>query len=227
MPFALRRVRERQRFSSSRRVEGELSELLEFPKHEYDSEALAYFWAARAARHAPHFQFLSFYQVLEYYFRTFAKRSSAERVKNILRDPTFRSDRHSDVTKLIEACEAGENLGEREQLCLTLTSCVAEEDLREWLEGDLNRKEFLTTKKGKKVSECMIPLKETSGGLLRACAQRIYDIRCKIVHSGAASKEEGGGNILPLSHSETGLYADIDLVEFFAVKVIIANATNL
>jgi len=227
MPFALRRVRERRRFSSGRRAEGELADILEFPKHEYDSEALAYFWAARAARHSPHFQYLSFYQVIEYYFRTFAKRASADRVRNLLQDPTFRSDRHSDVTKLIDACETGETLGEREQLRLTLSACVAEQEVRDWLEENDERKDFLTTKKGKSVSDLLLPLRDTGGGFLTACAQRIYDIRCKIVHSGATSKEEGEGNILPLSHYETTLYADIDLVEFFAVKVIVANAASL
>lgn len=226
MPFALRRIRERRRYSGGRRAEGELADLLEFPKHEYDSEALAYFWAARAARHAPHFQFLSFYQVIEYYFRTFAKRASSERVRNLLQDPTFRSDRHSDITKLIDACETGETLGEREQLRLTLAACATESEVREWLDENEERKDFLTTKKGKAVSDILLPLRDTSGGFINACSQRIYDIRCKIVHSGATSKEEGEANILPLSHYESALYVDIDLVELLAVKVIVANAAS-
>lgn len=227
IPLELRRIRERRPTYSFRKKGKNLHDLLEFPKHDYDSEALAYFWAARGARNTPHFQFLSYYHVIEYYFRTFAKRASVERLQNILRDPTFRSDKQLHVARLIEASETTDKLSERDQLRLTLTSCADESALREWLEKSPERKEFLTTKKGNKVSETLIPIKEASGGCLPACAKRIYDIRCKIVHSSATSKEEGAGSILPLSRFENALFFDIELVEFFAVKVIVANATPL
>ncbi len=227
-PLSLHRVRER--IGSGRlyrKSESSLRDEVEFPSFEYDANALSYYWFARSAGRSPQFQFLSFYQVLEYFFVPFAQVEARSRVKQVLGDPRFRPDRDVDLAKLIGACNVQQAYSEREQLKLTVVALVANEDIREFLDEDTERSEFLTGSKGKRVSDHILPVKDKNADLITVLTNRIYDVRCQVVHTGAEHGEESGKLLLPATERIRHLGYDISVVEWLARKALISSAAPL
>jgi hypothetical protein len=101
-----------------------------------------------------------------------------------------------------------------------LTECVDPEALRVFLESDPARKDFYMAK-GKSPYQ-KLPLANTSADLRNDVSDRIYDIRCKIVHTKSDSRSEDGDLLLPFSKEADQLVYDIELVEYLAQRVLIA-----
>lgn len=70
-----------------------------------------------------------------------------------------------------------------------------------------------------------IPLNDRKVDLIKSVASRVYDIRCRIVHT----KDISGVTkpLLPNSEGAENLNHDIALVEFLAKKVIISGSCPL
>lgn len=227
-PLTLHRVTERVRSGRMfRRREGALRDEVEFPSFEYDANALSYYWFARSAGRSPQFQFLSFYQVLEYFFVPFAQVEARARVKQVLGDPRFRPDRDVDLARLIGACNIQQAYSEREQLRLTIAALVTNDEIREFLDEDSDRRDFLTGAKGKRVSDLIIPAKDKNADLILALANRIHDIRCQVVHTGAEHGDDSGKLLLPTTERIRHLGFDIGVAEWLARKALISSAAPL
>lgn len=186
---------------------------VQYPKKEYDQAPISLYWYARSAAGMPLLQFLAFYQVIEFYFPFYSRAEAHRRLKAILKDPTFRGDRDSDVGKLLSAINSnsGNSFGsERDQLRATLAECVDADELRTFLEAAPDRKAFYS-EKGKEPLYHKIPLANPSADLRNDVADRTYDIRCKIVHSKNDSRD-GQVELLPFSKEAARLGLDIDLV---------------
>jgi len=63
--------------------------------------------------------------------------------------------------------------------------------------------------------------------LVHQASQRVYEIRCKIVHTKGSESGSAAEVILPFSNEAKKLSHDIDLVKFLARKVLIATARPL
>ena len=114
---------------------------------------------------------------------------------------------------------------ERTQLRATLQECLDPDELRSFLENDVERKEFLSAQT-KSLTSMRIPINKPRADLRNEVADRIYDIRCKIVHT------KGGGEgelelLLPFSKEAELLYYDIELIQYVARQVLIAASTPL
>ncbi|MCI5139829.1 MAG: hypothetical protein D3922_15790 [Candidatus Electrothrix sp. AR1] len=68
-----------------------------------------------------------------------------------------------------------------------------------------------------------IPLNDANNNIIKSVANRIYDIRCRIVHTKNLSGTTK--SLLPSSQGAKDLYQDIALLEFLAKKVIIAGSS--
>ena len=66
---------------------------LQFPQNEYDEAPMALYWYARSAVGMPLLQFLAYYQSIEFYFPTYSQAEARRKVRNILKDPSFRANR--------------------------------------------------------------------------------------------------------------------------------------
>jgi hypothetical protein len=223
--LGLARMRDR-RTGSARETKPLLSDALEYPKYEFQQEPMSYYWFARGAKAAPHFQFLSFYQVLEYYYATYAHSEACKRIKLLLKNPTFRTDRDADIAKLVEATEIRDQSSERDKLKATLGSCIQIDEFRSWIQSDEARCRALTTKEGTSISKHILSLKDTSTTILEQASLRVYDIRCRIVHTGADAPTQTT-NILPYSKEAKQLRYDIDMIAYLARQTLIANAAPL
>tara|TARA_R110000850_G_scaffold3709_4_gene17335 strand:- start:3005 stop:4120 length:1116 start_codon:yes stop_codon:yes gene_type:complete len=121
---------------------------LEFPKIELDEGPSSLYWYGRGAMGMPLLQFLAFYQVIEYYYPTYSQEEVKRRIRSILKDPTFRTDRDGDIGKVLTALSGhGRGFGdERSQLRATINACVDANDLRDFLQENDERIEFFSAK---------------------------------------------------------------------------------
>lgn len=222
--------RERRPFAAGRRVRRKttLPTELQYPKTEYDSAPLSLYWYARSAAGMPLLQFLAFYQVIEFYFPIYSQSEAQRKLKAILKDPTFRGDRDTDIAKLlttIQISRSGAFGDERSQLRATLMECVDVAALRDFLEEDIERKDFYLTK-ARNLPYHKIPLANPSADLRNDVADRVYDIRCKIVHTKSDSKDGSVELLLPFSKEAEQLFFDIELVKYLAQRVLISGSTQ-
>jgi hypothetical protein len=96
--------------------------------------------------------------------------------------------------------------------------------LRDFLESDPSRSEFYAAK-GKGVLFHKISISNPNSDLRQDVADRIYDIRCKIVHSKADSRNEEFELLLPFSKEAEQLAFDIELAQYVAQVVLISGST--
>jgi len=175
----------------------------------------------------PLLQFLAYYQVIEYFYPVYSQAEAHRKLKSILKSPTFRSERDSDISRVLAAIHvtrSGAYGDERSQLKATLTECVDPDVLRNFLVEDAERKTFLSSKtKGLTDHKLLI---ETAGADLRSeVAERLYEIRCKIVHTKVDSRTGELELLLPFSKEAEQLSYDIELAQFLAQQVLIASST--
>jgi hypothetical protein len=101
---------------SLRRTEGFK---LQFPRTEYNEAPMELYWYAQSAVGMPLLQFLAFYQAIEYYFPIYSRAEALRKVRNILKDPSFRAERDADVGRVLTALSSKGHSGfgdERTQL---------------------------------------------------------------------------------------------------------------
>lgn len=198
-----------------------------FPTHEYDRAPISLYWYARSAIGMPLLQFLAYYQVIEYYFPTYSQAEARRRIKAIIKDPLFRGERDADLGRLLTAIHvsrSGAFGDERSQLKATLNECIDAEALREFLTSDSERKEFLSSK-ARGLVEHKLPIANATADLRSDVAERIYEIRCKIVHTKTDARNGEFELLLPFSKEAEQLTYDIELVQYVAQKVLVAAST--
>ncbi|KHK51916.1 hypothetical protein PI87_20440 [Ralstonia sp. A12] len=226
--IALTLVRERRPGAWRRRVaRADVPPDVSFPSHEYDAAPISLYWYARSAVGMPLLQFLAFYQVVEYYFPTYSQADARRKIKSVLKDPSFRGDRDADLGRLLSAIHisrSGAFGDERSQLRATLLECLDAEDLRQFITSDPDRSEFLSSK-AKGLCEQKIPVANLTADLRSDVAERIYEIRCKIVHTKTDAKNSEFELLLPFSKEAEQLAHDIELVQFVAQRVLMAAST--
>ncbi|MEP4076833.1 hypothetical protein [Haloferula sp.] len=202
---------------------------LEFPSHTYDSAPLSLYFYGRRARNLPLLQFLAYYQVVEYYFPAYSRAEAQRRIRTVIKDPAFRADRDADVARILSVITAsrGNSFGdERSQLRSTLKECLIEEELRTFLATNKERAEFLSTK-GALQNIGAIPVKSPSSDIIAEVAGRVYDVRCRIVHTKGTGDEGEVELLLPYSKEADQLYFDIELVEYIAQRVLISGSSHI
>jgi hypothetical protein len=226
--LSIERQRVRLNLSRSRKVSGEVKDL-QYPKSQYDNAPLSLYWYGRSAGGMPLLQYLAFYQAIEFYFPVYSRSEAQRKLKVILKDPLFRSDRDADIARLLSAIHvsrAGAFGDERSQLLATILECCSSEDLRSFFESEPSRREFFTSK-SKSESYHKIPLANSSADLRSDVAERIYEIRCKIVHTKIDSRDASFELLLPFSTEADQLSHDIDLVQYLASRVLVSSSTPL
>lgn len=199
------------------------------PRFEYDNEPMSLYWYARSANTMPLLQFLALYQILEFYFPMFSMKDAHQKIKNLIKDPRFNPDRDSDITGILTTINQNQSQSgygsELEQLKSTISNCTSSDELREEIEFDQNMFEYYSSKKPKGLASKSINLANKSADLVMECAERIYEIRCRVVH--AKSSDKNNGPLLPSSPELKQLVFDISILEIIAKKVLVATSRQL
>ncbi|WP_145929287.1 hypothetical protein [Chromobacterium vaccinii] len=202
---------------------------LKYPSTEYDSAPVSLYWYARSAVGMPLLQFLAYYQVIEFYYPTYSQAEARRRLKGILKDPTFRGDRDADIGRVLSAIQitrSGAVGDERSQLKATLSECIDPDALRDFLMSDPQRVDFLSSK-AKGLTDHRLPLAATNVDLRNDVAERIYEIRCKIVHTKTDARTGDFELLLPFSKKAEQLHFDIELVQYLAQQVLVNASTSI
>ena len=221
--------KERRRFVGGRRPKKRSNQAteLQYPKTQFENAPLSLYWYGRSAAGMPLLQFLAFYQVIEFYFPIYSQSEAQRKLKTILKDPTFRGDRDTDIARLLAAIHvsrSGAFGDERSQLRATLVECSDSDALRQFMEADTERKDFFLNK-AKSLPYHKIPLANPSVDLRNDVADRVYDIRCKIVHTKTDSRDGDVELLLPFTPEAEQLSFDIELVQYLAQLVLVAGST--
>lgn len=222
--FILERWR-RGRLSSPMRKRTELN--ISYPIAHYKDEAMSLYWYAKSARDMPLLRFLAFYQSIEFYFPRYSQTEARKRVGSIIKNPTFRPHRDDDLDRLISAIQrSGGHGSERSQLRAVVSECISAEQMRQYIVSLKDREEHFSGKNSKSKYH-KIPVSNKNLDLRNDVADRIYDIRCKIVHTKNEHSEDDIPMILPFSEDADYLLHDIDLVEFVAQSVLVSSCGEL
>jgi len=196
---------------------------IEYPKYEYDSGPISLYWYARSAVNMPLLQFLAFYQTIEFYYPVYFRSEFNRKIRAILKDPSFKIERDSDISKITSIVGSKSGGTEREQLKATLHECVEPSDLQAYVEENKSRFEFFSSKQ-KGITSCTLNFKNRNIDIISQVADRIYDIRCKVVHVKSEDGETELELLLPYTEEAENLSYDIELVQFLAQKVLICSS---
>lgn len=211
--------------------------LLEFPKMQFNSEPISLYWYARSAKKMPLLQYLAYYQAIEFYYPVYSDLNARKTIRNMFKDPLFNVNDDTNLTKLINSLRSKLGRGfsnEKAQLLSTLSECIEPIEIREFLEQNNQRKEFFSFKpqegksvQAKRISEVKLTSTLSDSEIILALRDRIYNIRCKIVHSKSSETDEIVEIILPFSKEAELLNKDIELIKFISQKVITSSANQM
>ncbi len=173
----------------------------------------------------PHLEFLSFYQVIEFYFPRYTQEASVKAIATIVKDPAFSPHRTEQIMRVVTALSsrraprAGD---ERSQLRTTLLACVDHDEFIAFLSARSYLVDHLRLK-NPKLSE--INPRVGTSDFLERLSDRIYEIRCRIVHSKDNTVDQA--MIVPHSAEARLIASDSEILEYLAQRVLIHSSQSL
>ena len=227
VPLTIARDRSLPRKLLKRRGRLDEDSTLIYPRFSYEKSPSALYWYGRSASSMPLLQFLAFYQSIEFSFLHYSRLETVAKIKNLLKSPTFDGSKDSDISVILNILEGkkGSLLEERKQLVATLKHCIDPSELLDFLNETEERKRYYASDY-KKVSDKKINTNDAQS-IVEQTAERIYDLRCKVVHTKNMEGIESEEMILPFSKEADIMAVDVDLVKFLARKVLIASSAPL
>jgi hypothetical protein len=200
--------------------ENDFGKELPLPRAKVNKD-IARFYQRGMAVEDPVNQFLSFYQILEYFFLTVSDEELYRKLASLVNDPLF-SAKPKHLDKVIQATlNHKRESDETEMLRLVISKHVDESELIAFIgayEGHLGDKWY--TKKRKLFGE-ENEVRATSGHVLGNVAKRVKLIRNALVHS--SDRYNRQENFVPTRAAEMEILKEVPLVKYLAEKVIIAS----
>jgi len=196
-------------------------ESFKLPKVFYNRE-LTKFYRLGMSSNFPILKFLTFYQILEYFFIKVSKEDLYNKLSYELRDPKF-IPKEPHIDKLVRIFEEHtKNLRETEMLKNVLKKFISFKELKDFIENIEEKiNEKIYTKKNEIFgNEVEVVLKEDH--IFGNIAETIYVIRNALVHS--SDKYGGKERYIPFSDSTEIVEKHIPLLKFLAEKVIFATS---
>lgn len=226
--LALRKMLRRSRPLRRRGFNADEPTSIQFPAFEYDKAPISLYWYAKSARGMPLLQFLAYYQVVEYYFPNFAKLEAVRSARKILKHPSFRVDRESDLTKLVTTISGSGRVGssEREQMKVTVLEVLSSDDVMQFFEENEEISEILG-KKQKGITDKTVNITRKDHDHRPDIAELLYDIRCRIVHTKNGFDSPQSEMILPFSAAEENMWAYTELMQFVAQNALVRSSSVL
>lgn len=194
------------------------------PRNFYEREPVQLYTYARTTRDLPLQEFLAYYQVLEFFFDRAVREDVIRSVRTAIARPQF--DHHDDrqIADIIAraAPAAKVSLSEREQLRVTVRSAVTAADLRELVEVLDEQEEHFTARKQRIGGLSALNL--NSSALHDEVADRIYALRCRIVHTKDSGASRSAGILLPTSEEARHLSLEMPLIRHIAEEAILSRS---
>ncbi|MGQ5654692.1 hypothetical protein ACUJ8H_32495 [Streptomyces sp. EKR5.2] len=216
------------RWPSNNRNQGlareDLDSFARYPETRVNAEMSTLFGFAGSVLENPPLSFLSYYQVLEFYFPAAIKRTALRQLSKELSDPRFsRSDRE-DLLRVLKIGERSLNATESSQLRTLIAECVRSERIEDFFQGGGWGDHFAKT--GPIQGAGIVNIKNAQTPLATQVADRIYKIRNRIVHAKDDPRFEDVPALLPQSEEADALGPDIALARLLASEVIVDSQTS-
>ncbi len=195
----------------------------QLPKVFYNKE-LTKFYRLGMGSYFPILKFLTFYQVLEYFFIKVSDEELYNKLSYELKDPKF-VPKEPHIAKLVRIVEDhSKKLDETEMLKNVLKKYIDFTDLKEFIENYEEKiSEKIYTKRNEIFGEIVeVSLKENH--IFGNIAKIIKIIRNALVHS--SDRYEGKKRYVPFSESTEIVEKHIPLLKFLAEKVIFATSLS-
>lgn len=200
-----------------------------FPRNAYDPEPVALYMYGREARGMPLLQFLAYYQAVEFYFPRYSEAVLRRRLESVVKDPRFNPHRDRDIGRLLSVTVGDGRRAadsERDQLQATIRACLQADEIRDFVSTGVRRTAFFADRRSP-LTKRTIPLRDQDTDPRDAAANRIYDLRCKIVHTKDTSGQGEIDLLLPNSPEARLLREDIALLHLIATRVIVTSSHEL
>ncbi|UPO76403.1 hypothetical protein [Arthrobacter sp. Helios] len=200
-----------------------------FPRNAYAAQALELYQYGRSAAGLPLLEYLAYYQSLEYFFPFFAKEQTVQSVRSELLHPGFDARNDNTLNRLINlAASAGRSgMAEREQLRATIRACMTEVRIRDFVESSEEYADHFCSKKHQAIKGVgFLQLVGNQIDIRDQVADRIYTIRCRIVHSKQDMGDKGQDVLLPSSAETHSLQSDVELIRLVAQSALVARAAR-
>lgn len=199
-----------------------------FPRNRYAQQSLALYEYGRSAVNLPLLEFLAYYQSVEYFFPYFAREQILNSLRSTLLHPRFDPSDDAELARVIDLAGNGgrSSIPERDQLRATIRACLSEPDLSNFLAQDQARTDYFFA--SKQALRGVRPLRRGAGAddVRDQIADRMYAIRCRIVHA----KQDGGPSnvdvLLPLSEEADAMTPEIELMRLVAQQVLVGRAAR-
>ena len=171
----------------------------DFPRNRYPQEPLSLYTYGRSAAGLPLLEFLAYYQCLEFFFPSYAKVDAIRNMRSALKDPRFNSEEDVSIARLIGLAAPAARTGasERDQLRTTLRSCLTGDELREFINSDEQLTDYFCAKVQAIQGVTRLFLDRADMDIRDQVADRLYEIRCRIVHTKQDGGEQGVDLLLP------------------------------
>lgn len=192
---------------------------IRYPRIELQYEVSDLFNFASQANDNPPLAFLSYYQALEYFIPAAVRQSVLRKVRKELRDPMFDERSDSSLIKIVSATERSMNQPEIGQLRVLVNDYARAERLSEFFGQDWGSH---FQRNGPIGGVEPINPSNTSKSLSDQVADRIYQIRNRIVHAKDDPRYNEARVLLPRSPEAEALGPDVQLVRLVAMEAILA-----
>ncbi len=196
-----------------------------FPETRVNPEMATLFGFAGSAEENPPLSFLSYYQVLEFYFPAAVKRNALRQLGKELSDPRFSRTDKDALLKILRIGERSLNAAESGQLRTLLEECVRADRLEEFFTQGEWGDHFARNGPIRGVS--VVNPKNSQQPLTSQVADRVYKIRNRIVHAKDDPRFDDVPALLPQSREADELWPDIALARFLASEVILDSQSGV
>jgi len=198
----------------------EVSERICYPRTRVQYEVSNLFGFASQVSDEPPMAFLSYYQALEYFFPAFIQQSVIRDIRRELRAPTFDDASSDSLLRILRAAQGSVSLTEQKQLRTLVNEYARPSRLEEFFSRDW---EDYFSHKGPIKGVPPVNLRNTGQSLPDQVADRVYQIRNRIVHSKDDPKYGDARVLLPRSAESNALTPDVLLVRLLATEAIAAS----
>jgi hypothetical protein len=191
-----------------------------YPRTKVQYEVSILFGFASQVTDDPPLAFLSYYQALEYFFSTFMRQRAIEAISRELRGLSFDAASTDSKQRVLRAAEGAVSRTEHHQLRVLVKEYARTSELEDFFSRDWG--DYFSDS-GPIRGVPAVNIKNTGQNLSDQIADRIYQVRNRIVHSKNDPKYRDRRVLLPRSAESNALTPDVLLVRLVATEAIAAS----
>ena len=196
-------------------------EKMDIPYREYNNEVVQYYIDANSAR-VPKIKFLSFYNVLEYFFEKVYIDDKCLKIQELITSPKFNHNNLKHYKKILEILDIKKaknlervNVTEKEALKLLIKKYIDLDEFKNFLENN----QFYLNNNAHKIENSKFNKEDTNEILISKICNRIYGVRNALVHS----KDGEDIRYIP-QKDDIHINEEIELIRYLAQEIIISTS---